>query len=44
MTDEMVAAIICERYGWTWQEYTAQPWKFLHTVIAMVKAEGEARK
>jgi hypothetical protein len=37
----MLAAVVCERYGWTWHEYQEQPWPFLSAIIEKLKAEGE---
>ncbi len=37
----MMAAIICERMGWTWQEYMDQPEMFLRVIIEEMRAEGD---
>lgn len=37
---EMTAVIICERFGWTWQEYEAQPWVFIQSILEMMHAEN----
>lgn len=37
---EMTAAIICQRFGWTWEEYQAQPWHFLQAILEMIQAES----
>jgi len=37
----MLEALICERYGWTHQEYESQPAYLLDTILEMIKAEGE---
>lgn len=41
LTEPMLAAIICERYGWTWDEYQDQPMPFLATIYEKIRAEGD---
>ena len=38
---EMVAAIVCREYGWTWEEYQCQPAGFLKTITSMLQNEAE---
>jgi len=40
----MLAAIICERFGWTWQEFYDQPVHFIRAIVCMLEHETEARK
>jgi hypothetical protein len=40
----MQAAAICERMGWTYDEYLDQPIPFLNALITFFKAENEAMK
>jgi|CXWL01.1.fsa_nt_gi hypothetical protein len=37
----MLAVIICERFGWTLDEYEKQPWRFIESIITMIQAEAE---
>jgi hypothetical protein len=37
----MLAAVICERMGWTWQEYWEQPDSFLRVIIEKYRAEAD---
>jgi hypothetical protein len=37
----MLAAIICETYGWTWFEYQEQPAKFIEVIKVKMQLEGE---
>lgn len=37
----MVEVLICERLGWTHQEYEQQPAYLIDTILEMLKAEGE---
>lgn len=40
----MVRALLCREMHWTWQEYDEQPTFFITTLLALMKAEGEAIK
>ena len=40
----MMAAIVCELMGWTYDEYMDQPATFLRVVREKIIAEGQARK
>lgn len=40
----MLAAIVCDRFGWTYYEYIDQPAQFIRAVLYMIRAENDARK
>ncbi len=37
----MKAALICRKFGWTWQEYESQPDWFVDEIVMMFSAEAE---
>lgn len=37
----MLAALICETYGWTWEEYLSQPIKFIEVIKIKMRLEGD---
>ena len=39
----MVAVLICERMGWTYEEYLTSPTRFLIAITEMIKAEANER-
>lgn len=39
----MLAAVVCERFGWTWQEYQDQPAWFNQIILSMLRQESLAR-
>jgi len=38
------AAIVCREFGWTWDEYQAQPTWFISTIVSMLREEAEESK
>lgn len=40
--DEIWISIICEKYGWTYEEYSAQPWWLIES--AKIRMAEEAKK
>lgn len=43
VAEEFVVAEICERFGWTYEEYYAQPLHFLATIQEKLKVEQEVQ-
>ncbi len=43
VAEEFVIAEICERFGWTWEEYYSQPAHFLETIKEKMKVEQEVQ-
>ena len=41
LPDEMVAAIVCREFGWTWQEYESQPNWFIIVIKSYLRHEAE---
>ena len=39
-----IIANVCERYGWTWQEYHSQPYQFLQTIVEKMRVEQEVEQ
>jgi len=44
LDEEIIIAEICERYGWTLDEYQSQPWWFLDIIRLKLRLEGEHSK
>ena len=44
LPEEIIMTMICERFGWTYQEYQNQPWWFLETIKLKIGMEGERAK
>lgn len=40
----MLAIIICERFGWTFEEYEKQPWHMIEGIVAMMRAQAEVQE
>jgi len=40
----MLGVLICEKYGWTWEEYENQPAFFIERIVAKMMAESEIAK
>ena len=40
----MTAALVCERYGWTMDEFEITTHEFIYTIRAMMNAEARAAK
>jgi len=40
----MKAAVLCQKIGWTWQEYREQPAHFIDIIFAMFEAEERENK
>ena len=38
---EMIAAIVCREFGWTWQEYESAPNWFITVVKSYLRHEAE---
>jgi hypothetical protein len=38
----MLAAIVCAKMGWTWQEYRDQPKWFPLIILLMISSENKA--
>lgn len=38
----MVAALVCREYGWTYEDYEAQPSWFIEAILFMLQQEAEA--
>ena len=41
---EMLAAVICREYGWTYYEFMEQPWTFIQAVRTYLTAEAEVMR
>jgi hypothetical protein len=41
LPDEMIAAIVCREFGWTWQEYESAPNWFITVVKSYLRHEAE---
>jgi len=44
LPEEILIAEICERFGWTWQEYLEQRAWLVELIVEKIKAEGEEMK
>lgn len=44
VSEEYNIAEICQRYGWTWQQYHDQPLHFLRTIVEKLKVEHEVEE
>jgi len=44
LPEEILIAEICEKFGWTFQEYLEQPAWFVELIVEKIKAEGEEIK
>lgn len=44
LDENMMAAIVCEMMGWTYDEYMNQPATFLRVVREKIIAQGQAQK
>lgn len=40
---EMSALIVCDRMGWTYEEYQSQPLWFIHGLIAKWNEDGKRK-
>ncbi len=43
-TEEMQALLICEKMGWTWDEYLCQPSFFIKMIAEKMAGESMAAK
>lgn len=41
---EFQAAILCERYGWTWEQFLEQPERFIRVIMERLVAEKNASR
>ena len=41
LTEEMIAAIVCKEYGWTYEQYQETPAEFIEIILLMFKAESD---
>jgi len=41
LADEFVAVLLCEKMGWTYEQYMAQPLWFIKTIMLKLSIEGE---
>lgn len=41
VSEDYVIAEICQRYGWTWEQYHKQPVHFIRTISEKLKVEQE---
>jgi hypothetical protein len=44
VAEAYIVAEICERYGWTWEQYHEQPASFIRTILEKIKVEREVEK
>jgi hypothetical protein len=42
LTDEMITALICREFKWTYSEYEKQPSWFIDLIVQMMRAEARA--
>lgn len=42
--DVYIVAEICEKYGWTWDEYHSQPIEFIANIQEKMRVEAEAQR
>lgn len=40
----MAVSLICERFGWTYQEYLDQPEEFTQAIMARLEVEAEMQQ
>ena len=40
----MLGAILCEKYGWTWEEFQGQPAFFVECVTQKLQAEASVSR
>ena len=44
MTEEMLAAFICRKMKWTYQDFQEQPSWFIDMIVDMLLSEAEAKE
>jgi len=44
VSEEYIIADICERFGWTWEEYQNQPLSFIRTIKEKLKIEQDVQR
>jgi len=44
LPEEILIAEICEKFGWTYQQYLEQPAWFVELIVEKIKMEGEEMK
>jgi hypothetical protein len=44
LPEEMIAAIICEKFGWTYEEYLDQPHWFIEIIKTKLREDAEFEK
>jgi len=40
----MMSVILCEKFGWTYEEYLAQPNFFIDLIIEKIKVDNQVKK
>lgn len=41
LSKDMVAALVCREYAWTFEEFQAQPSWFIDIILSMLQTEAE---